>query len=111
MIALFISFVCDYCDGLTNDGSDDDRGYVVWRARPMPAQEYVFPTREHAQRWRDVQGLAHCEIREVRTMSKFRWRKSTGSITGLEMADHLFEIYPNRRHPAGLHRAFLSDSR
>ncbi len=109
MTPLFISYVCDYCDGLVSDDVEYDRGYVVWRARPMPAQEYVFPTREHAERWRSAQGLVGCDIREVLTTSKFRWRKSTGSVRGLEMADHLIEIFPDRRYPAGPYRAFLSD--
>jgi hypothetical protein len=109
MTCLFISYVCDYCDGLKEDDAPYERGFVVWRSRPMPAQEYVFPTREDAERWRDLRGLTGCAIREVLTTTRFRWRKSTGSIKGLEMADHLVEIFPNRRYPAGPHRAFLAE--
>ena len=79
MTALFLSYVCDYCDGLTDEGLVYDRGFVVWRPRPTPAHEYVFCTREDAEQWRAVQGLANYTVREVRTVSKFRWRKIRGA--------------------------------
>ena len=31
MRPLFISFACDYCDGLKTDATRHDVGYVVWR--------------------------------------------------------------------------------
>ena len=37
MTALFISYVCDYCDGLKKDAGKQDVGYVVWRKLPLPA--------------------------------------------------------------------------
>ena len=52
MRALFISQVCDFCDGLEGDEADWAVGFVVWRGRPTPSDEYVFPTREDAERWR-----------------------------------------------------------
>jgi hypothetical protein len=109
MTALFFSYVCDYCDGLKHDDVDYYRGFVVWRSKPIPAREYVFSTRGDAEKWRAIQGLEDCDIREVLSTSKFRWRKSTGSVRGLEMADHLIEIYGDRQYPRGPHRAFLVD--
>lgn len=110
MTALFLSYVCDYCDGLKEDHVAYDVGYVVWRPRPTPAHEYVFASREDAEKWRAIQGLGNYAVREVKTTSKFRWRKSTGSVKGLEMADRLIEIFPDRRHPPGPNRAFFVDT-
>jgi hypothetical protein len=110
MRPLFISYVCDYCDGLHGEPVEYDHGFVVWRPRPTPAQEYVFSTRRDAERWRTIQGLSGYDIREVLTATKFRWRKSTGSVKGLEMADRLIEIFPDRRHPPGPNRAFFGDA-
>ena len=104
---LFISLVCDFCDGLVAEDAEYDRGWVVWRGRPMPADEYVFSTREDAERWREVQGLEHCPVLEVRAPVRFRWRTSNGSIKGLRMADRPVTIYPDRRFPLGPNRAFL----
>ena len=107
MTALFISFACDYCDGLKTDAVKHDVGYVVWRAKPLPALEYVFSTPEDARKWRLMQGLGHCDIREVVSPVNFRWRKSTGSIKDLETADRLIEIYGDHRYPPGPGRASL----
>lgn len=109
MRALFISMVCDYCDGLAPDEPDYDHGWVVWRGRPMPADEYVFSSREHADRWRSVQGLTACPIKEVLAPVKFRWRLSSGSVKGLEMADRPVTIYPDKRFPPAPNRAFLAE--
>jgi hypothetical protein len=49
MLALFTSYVCDYCDGHRPAGTF--RGYVVIH-RPLPSQEYVFKTQADAERWR-----------------------------------------------------------
>jgi hypothetical protein len=110
MTPLFISFVCDFCDGLAADDTDYDHGWVVWRGRAMPADEYVFSTPEEAERWREVQGLEDCPIREVLAPIKFRWRKSNGSVKGLRMAERPVTIYPDRRFPIAPNRAFLADA-
>ena len=108
MRPLFISYVCDYCDGLKIDaGHKQDVGYVVWRRLPLPALEYVFSTPDDARRWRVLQGLAHCDIREVISPVNFRWRKTSGAIRDLEAADSLIEIYGDHRYPPGPGRAAL----
>lgn len=107
---LFISMVCDYCDGLTSAPSDYDHGWVVWRGRPMPADEYVFSSRDEAERWRDIQGLVSCPVREVLAPLKFIWRISSGAVKGLRMADRPVTIYPDRRFPPAPNRAFLADA-
>lgn len=109
MRPLFISMVCDHCDGLSGDGGDYDRGGVVWRGRAMPADEYVFSIREDAERWRTIQGLDDCPIREVRAPVRFRCRLSNGSVNGLQMADRPVTIYPDRRFPVAPSRAFITD--
>ena len=108
MTALFLSYVCDYCDGLTDEGLVYDRGFVVWRPRPTPAHEYVFCTREDAEQWRAVKGS--------RTTPCARFVRCRVSLAqehrereGLQMADRLIEIFPNRKHPPGPNRAFFSD--
>ena len=110
MTALFISYACDYCDGLVHDELPF-RGFVVYR-QPAPngtvREEYVFRTRRDAERWRTLQSLDDCEIREVRSAAEFRWRKSQGSLRGIELADKLFEIYPDRRYEPSPRRAHVA---
>ncbi len=108
MKPLFVTFVCDFCDGLLDEPIDYDRGFVVWRDRPLPVEEYVFSTKEDAERWRAVQGWEDCPIREVLAPVKFRWRTSTGTVKGLKMAVRPVTIYPDRRFPHGPNRAFLA---
>ena len=107
MTALFVSYACDYCDGLKTDVTRRDVGYVVWRKLPLPALEYVFSTPDDARKWRLLQGLTHCDIREVTSPINFRWRKTCGAIKDLEAADSLIEIYGDHRYPPGPGRAAL----
>lgn len=107
MKPLFISFVCDYCDGLEEDDAGWEGGWVVWRGRPLPAEEYVFATFDDAARWKELQGLADAPIVRVLAPHKFRWRKSTGSIKDLTMADRMVTIYPDRRFPPAPNRAYI----
>lgn len=107
MTALFISWVCDYCDGADLSGPFD-RGYVVWRDRPPASEEYVFRTWEDAERWRRHMRLDGRPIKLVLTASAFRWRRSQGTLTDVVLADHRFQIYPDHRFAPGPHRAFLA---
>ena len=92
MRPLFISFVCDYCDGLREE--EYDTGWVAMRdARPIPSLEYVFRSPEDATRWIDLRGWENAEVRKVRTRAIFRWRTSRGTIRDLILADRLFEIH------------------
>lgn len=107
MMPLFISYVCNHCDGI-RDEHELDRGFVVWRGRPWGSQEYVFRTRKDAERWRVINGLHGCPIREVLTEDSFNWRRSGGFIEDLELADHLFEVFEDHRYEPGPHRAFIA---
>jgi hypothetical protein len=106
MTALFYSYACDYCDGLVEERSAEE-GYVVWRDRPLPADEYVFQTKEHALTWRSARGLEECPIVLVRSPHRFRWRKSTGSVKDIVTADRLVTIYPNDQFPPEANRAYV----
>jgi len=106
MILLFLSAVCDRCEASpSTDGFD--RGYIVWRGRPAGSCEYVFKTRADAERWRDASGLNRFPIRSVLSRTEFRWRRSTGSASDIELADRLFEIFPDDTHEPGPNRAFI----
>lgn len=94
MTLLFLSAVCDNCDAKPLAGGYM-RGFIVWRSRPPGSCEYVFKTRADAERWRAAAGLDRFPIRSVLTDKDFRWRRSTGSVRAIELADRLFEIFPN----------------
>jgi hypothetical protein len=103
---LFFSTACDWCDGRAQVPLD--RGYVVWRGRPPGSSEYVFRTEADAERWRVTQSLDTCPVRPVLSEQPFRWRQSSGTVKGIQLADRLFEIFPDRRFATAPHRAFLA---
>jgi hypothetical protein len=107
MIPLFFSQVCNFCDGLETDYEDWDVGFVVWRGRPMPVTEYVFPTREDAEHWKAATGMSDEPILMVRAPVRFRWRRSTGTIKDLTTADGMVTIFPDHRFPPAPNRACL----
>lgn len=108
MRPLLISQVCDFCDGLDVDDGDWDLGFVVWRGRPTPTDEFVFASREDAERWKRAQGMQDEPVVAVRAPVKFRWRKSTGSVADITTADRLVTIFADRRFPPGPNRACLA---
>lgn len=110
MKPLFITQVCDFCDGLVTDPADWDLGFVVWRGRTMPTNEYVFATREDAERWKEAQGMTDEPILAVRAPFKFRWRKSTGTVKDVTTADRLVTIFADHRFPPAPNRACLAPS-
>jgi hypothetical protein len=108
MKPLFLSQVCDFCDGLDRDDIDWDLGFVVWRGRPLPAEEHVFPTRADAERWKQANGMKDEPILPVRAPVKFRWRRSTGALKDVTTADRLVTIFPDPRFPPAPYRACLA---
>ena len=110
MRPLFTSLACDFCDGLTGDDSKWYLGFVVWRGRSTPSDEFVFATREDAERWKRAQGMTDEPILPVRAPVSFRWRKSTGTVKDVTTADHLVTIFADRRFPPGPNRAYLAPS-
>jgi hypothetical protein len=108
MIALFISTVCERCNAPQGERSNGlERGYIVWRSRPPGSCEYVFRSRDDAERWRAAAGLDRFPIRAVLSRTSFKWRRSTGSVRDIELADRLFEIFPDDGGATGPNRAFL----
>ncbi len=105
MTPLFTSMVCERCDA---ESRGVFVGWIVWRSRPPGSQEYVFRRPTDAKKWRQAQGLGEFPIRRISTESEIRWRQSTGSLKELELADQLFEIYPDLRYPPGENRAHLA---
>lgn len=109
MLPLFTSCICERCDGPPRGRFYV--GFVVWRGGDDgdgPRQDYVFRTGSDARRWRDVNKLTGCEIRPVLVEHEPGWHLSRGTIKGLELADRLFEVYPNHRFPPAHNRAFLA---
>ena len=105
---LLLSAVCDRCEAPASSSDEaSEHGFIVWRSRPPGSCEYVFKTRSDAERWRAAAGLDRFPIREVASRTPFRWRKSTGSVRDIELADRLFEIFPDGAHEPGPNRAFL----
>jgi hypothetical protein len=104
MTALFTSYVCDYCDGLKPAGVF--RGFVVVH-RPLPSQEYVFKTKEDAEKWRRLSRHDKAEVRQVISEQEFRWQPSRGSIQGVTLADRLFEIFPDPKFERRPYRAYV----
>ena len=99
MTALFTSYACDYCDGLTPIAWL--RGFVVFRgaddfARPI----YVFPSQTDAAVYRSKNGWQQCPLREVRFEHAVPWRKATGALTGVTIADRPFTLHRDHRFPA-----------
>jgi hypothetical protein len=108
MIPLFFSYVCDYCDNPRPD--THYRGYVVWRDDGVNhgRRHYVFPSRAVAERWRAIRGISDARIVEVLSQDPFNFRPSRGTVKGVELADRLFEIFPDHRFKPGPNRAFLA---
>jgi hypothetical protein len=104
MTPLFTSYVCDYCDGLKQVGTF--RGFVVLH-RPLPSQEYVFRTKEDAERWRTLNRHDKAKVRPVLSEEEFRWQPSRGSIQGVMLADRLFEIFPDQKFERKPCRAYV----
>lgn len=104
---LLLTAVCDRCESPQTTAGSFDRGYIVWRSRPPGSCEYVFKSRSDAERWRAAAGLDRFPIRGVLSRGAFRWRRSTGSVRDIELADRLFEIFPDGNHESGPNRAFL----
>jgi len=105
MVELLLSSVCDRCEGAS--APEPHRGYIVWRARPNGSCEYVFKTVRDAEKWRAAAGLDAKPIRVVLSPEPFHWRQSTGSVRDIELADRLFEVYPDATHTPGPNRVHL----
>lgn len=107
MTPLFTSYACDFCDGLVSFGSLS-RAYVAWPRGAVEARTaYLFPSRDVAERWVIAAHLEGHEVREVATADEIRWHMSRGTVEGIELADHVFEVFPDHRFELAPYRAFL----
>jgi hypothetical protein len=105
MLELFFSCVCEFCENPCFDGFHS--GFVIWRGR-SGGKEYVFPTRRDAEHYQGVSDLLEFPIRSVLCREPFRFQKSRGSIADLELADQLYEVFPDHRFRWSRGRAFLA---
>lgn len=110
MLALFFTVVCERCEGQPRVEPDVHRGYIIWRARPPGSTEYVFRHRDGAAAWRSSAGLGHFAIRAVLGSAPFRWRASSGTLTGIELAEGVYEVYPDDLYDRAPHRVHLDPS-
>jgi hypothetical protein len=110
MRPLFTSYACDYCDGLAEP--EYDRGYIVLQGAHQLGNSpfYLFRTRTDAALWRSSQDLQDFPIVEVLTECNVRWRMTSGSLEGVELADRPFTIYWDHKFPPGPYRGFLSQA-
>ena len=108
MTPLFITAACDFCDGRADVRYYE--GFVVYRGGHdgIVHEEYVFRTIRDAQRFRALRDLEHVEIRRVRSHDPFQWRYSGGTTKGLELADHLYAIFPDHRYEPVPYRAHVA---
>jgi hypothetical protein len=107
MLALFTSYVCEFCD----DGPQGDffRGWVVWPEEPLGVvQTWVFRSADDARRW--LKSRADGSVRAVLSREPFNWTRARGALKDVVLAERPFEIYPDHRYPPGAHRAFLAPS-
>jgi hypothetical protein len=107
MLALFFTVICERCEASREPPPTVHRGYVIWRRRPPGSTEYVFRHRDGADQWRRSAGLARFAIRAVIGSAPFSWRTSTGSVAGIELAEGVYEVYPDDRHELGPRRVHL----
>ena len=107
MTELFVSHVCDWCDGLKS--AEEFTGYIVWRDIALPAMEYVFPSATEAVKWRKAKRLHEAPIRAVKSRSAFRWRPSRTPLVELVLADRVYEIHPDASYSPAPQRAHLSE--
>jgi hypothetical protein len=107
MTALFVSYVCDFCDGLRKPARLY-HGYVLWQGAPARAgrHAYVFATRDDAERYRSAAGVDPCEIREVVCEYELRWQRSRGSINDVDLAEKLATLFPDHRFEPAPYRVY-----
>lgn len=110
MTMLFIHYVCDECNPPKASAVAPEEsaqsvsgftGFIVFRSRPDGSCEYVFNDLENAKKWRAAAGVNRYPIYLVEMNREPHWRKSTGSVKDLVLADRLFEIYRSRTHSSG----------
>jgi len=105
MSQLFLSMACDYCD-FGPSQSQIHRGFVVFGG-VINGEEYVFRSRADAERWKSAAGREGYTIREVGSLTPFRWHLSRGTLRDVVLADSMFQVFPDFRYEPLPHRCFL----
>jgi hypothetical protein len=108
MRPLFVSYVCDWCDGLC-EPCIVDRGWVLWspELEAEGTMAYLFRTREMAEYYRSATGVDGIP-RQVVTETAITWTRGRGKVPNLELADRQYSVYPDFRFEPGPYRAFLA---
>jgi hypothetical protein len=107
MIALFTSYVCDYCDGVAQ--IEWQRGFVVFRgdedfARPV----YVFQSLLDAAVYRSKSGLQQYPLREVKFEFPVPWKEAASAMSGVTLAARPFTLHRDHRfEPLPYHCALV----
>ena len=96
MTALFISYVCDYCDGIAR--VEWLRGFIVFRGDDdFHRLIYVFPSQTDAAVYRSKNAWQQYPIREVRYEHAVPWKTATGSLNGVTLAARPFTLHRDHR--------------
>ena len=78
-----------------------EKGFLAWvTLRPesaLPREDYVFASREGAERWIDWNGMTNAVPRRVRTPSPISWNPGNG---GISLARFLYTLYPEGGLPS-----------
>lgn len=106
MLALFTSYVCDWCE--RPPMAKLHGGWVAWDpSAPLPTTTLVFSRPEHAEKWsRDRDG--NHQVRRVLSEEPFQWVPSRGSMRDLELADKPYQVFRDHRYPPQPCAAFLA---
>ena len=106
MLLLLASYVCDHCDGKTEETYYP--GYIVYHPERMASGGvfYVFRKAVGAARWRSEQNLQRCHIRKVYSLDPFVWTTSR-TDPKTELAETPFTVFPDHRYEPKPNRAFL----
>jgi len=96
MVLNFNLFTCEWCRGDIRD-LPLHHGYVVMTDERMHKPHYVFRTPGDAKRWKDHYRLDGAPVTKVLSPTAFRWQESRGALTGLEIANRLYEVVDDHK--------------
>jgi hypothetical protein len=106
MTALFVSYVCDHCDGLAE--IHWYRGYIVFRGEADFARKVdVFPTRTDAALYRQANGWQLLPIREVRFEHPVTWKQANAKRGDVTLAARPFDLHRDHRFESVPYSAYL----
>jgi hypothetical protein len=106
MRPLFVSYVCDYCDGYAS--VDWHSGFIVFNGeddfgRPV----FVFPSRTEAAVYRSVKEAREAQIREIHFECPVKWKAASGALDGVTIAAQPFELHRDHRFEPRPYHGFL----